>query len=296
MTLQIQNPRFTLNSGLFCTFQPMFSKRSISVALALTLTLVQHAFSQGDPVGGARSAALGLASATLSDVWSAFNNQAGLADLENSSAGVFWENRFLMKELSTQGFAVAIPTKGGTFALSGTNFGYQLYREGQYAISYGRKLADSFNAGLQISYLTTRAGEGYGSTSAVAFQLGFIYELNEQVTLAAHAANPGRAPLSDYKDERYPTMLKAGASWKFSPKVSMLAEVAKDIDQDVAVRAGLEYRVIEKLYLRGGVGGNDLQTSFGIGLALDEFKIDIASAYHPTLGYSPQISMSYDVK
>jgi hypothetical protein len=91
-------------------------------------------------------------------------------------------------------------------------------------------------------------------------------------------------------------MLKAGASWKFSPKVSMLAEVAKDIDQDVAVRAGLEYRVIEKLYLRGGVGGNDLQTSFGIGLALDEFKIDIASAYHPTLGYSPQISMSYDVK
>lgn len=296
MTLRFQNVWDALISGLFCTFQPMFSKSFITASLALVLGMVQQAFSQGDPVGGARSAALGLASTTLTDVWSAFNNQAGLADLEQISAGVLWENRFLMKELSTQGFALAIPTKSGTFALSGTTFGYNLYREGQYALSYGRKLSETFNAGLQIAYLTTSAGEGYGSTSAVAFQLGFIYELNEQVTLAAHAANPGRAPLNDFNNERYPTMLKAGAAWKFSTKVSMLAEVAKDIEQDVAVRAALEYRVIEKLYVRGGVGGNDLQTSFGLGLVLDEFKIDLASAYHPTLGYSPQISLSYDVK
>lgn len=269
------------------------------LCLLITLAIVcsiSSIMAQGDPVGGARSAALGTASSTFSDVWSVFNNQAGLAGLENVAAGIFWENRFMLKELSTQGFAVAVPTAGGTFGLSASNFGYNLYREGQYGLSYARKLSPDFNVGLQLGYSSTTIGEGYGSAGSVAFQLGFMYKINDQVIIAAHAANPGKAKLSEYQDERYPTMLKAGAAYHFSEKAALVGEIAKDIDQPAAVRAGLEYRIIEKLYLRAGVGGNDLQSSFGIGLALDALKIDIASAYHPTLGYSPQIAISYDVK
>ncbi len=95
--------------------------------LLVVLLLSSSLFASNDnyPMGG-RSAGIGHASVTLSDVWSTHHNQAGLAYLENISAGVFYENRFLLKELGVQGGVLALPTKGGTFGISMSSFGYSL--------------------------------------------------------------------------------------------------------------------------------------------------------------------------
>src|ERR1700690_928414 len=77
-----------------------------------------------DQVYGARSGALGNASVTLSDAWSTVNNQAGLGFVKSIDVGTFYENRFMLKQLSSQAFALALPVKGGTFGLSYSSFGY----------------------------------------------------------------------------------------------------------------------------------------------------------------------------
>ncbi|MBI3234641.1 MAG: hypothetical protein HYZ42_11485 [Bacteroidetes bacterium] len=66
---------------------------------------------------GARSWALGNASATHSDVWSTMNNQAGLGKIKQTTVGIFAENLYLLKDLSRGSFAAAIPTKSGTIGL-----------------------------------------------------------------------------------------------------------------------------------------------------------------------------------
>jgi hypothetical protein len=251
---------------------------------------------QGDPSGGARSAAMGSASVALQDVWSGFNNQAGLASLDKLSGGIFLENRFLLNELTTRGLVLAMPTNSGVFALNLRNFGYSLYNEGIYGLAYGRKLGENLSAGLEVDYLTTRIGEGYGSSSAVSFQMGFQFRVNPNLQIAGHAANPARARLSDFNDERYPSLLRIGVSYRLGEKVLMVSEVAKDMDRSPMFRAGVEYQPTEILYVRAGVGGNNFNTSFGFGLAFESFRIDIASAYSATLGYSPQFSVSYNVK
>ena len=52
---------------------------------------------------GGRSAGMGHASVTLSDVWSSHHNQAGLGWLTKVEAGVFAQNRFLVKEMNYMG-------------------------------------------------------------------------------------------------------------------------------------------------------------------------------------------------
>src|SRR5215212_5183908 len=74
---------------------------------------------------GARSSAVANASVCYGDLWSAFNNQAGLASIKKITGGVYFENRFGISELGIKSFAFALPVgESATVALSGTYFGY----------------------------------------------------------------------------------------------------------------------------------------------------------------------------
>ncbi len=255
-----------------------------------------YAKSNGDPIGGARALSLGGASITLSDHWAGFHNQAGLASVQGFSAGVYLQNNFLLSELSTRGLGVALPAGGGVFGLAIKNFGYSQYQEGSYGLAYARKLSEQLSVGVQFDYLNTRIGEGYGSKSSFTVEGGFQFQASEHVMIAGHLYNPNRAKLSEYEDERMPTLLSGGLRYDFSEKTFLTGQVIKELDQKASFRFGIEYKLIEKLVLRAGVGTEPTLSAFGLGVNLEQFQVDIAAAYHNTLGYIPQISLSYHAK
>lgn len=243
--------------------------------------------------GSARAAGVSNASLTFQDVWSVFNNQAGLAGVETISAGAFYESRFTLKELSVRGAALALPVGGGTFGLSYNSYGYSLYNQSKYGLAYARKLGEDFYAGVQIDYLNLRLGENYGSQGGFTVQAGFQYQMNDELMLSAHVYNPNRTQLSDYNDERTPSILKAGIQYRFSEKIVTVAEFSKDLDYDVRFKAGLEYQLVDDFFVRAGVGTAPASTSLGFGYAFKGFKLDIASAYRAVIGFTPQISLTY---
>lgn len=246
---------------------------------------------------GARSAGMAHASVTLSDLWSAHHNQAGLAGVKTISGGVFYESRFLLPELGLKGGAVAIPVGEGTFGLNISSFGYSKFSESKYGLAYARNFGEKFSAGIQMDYLHVRIGEEYGSKGAFAVEAGVQAKLTDELTIGAHVFNPNRAKIADYEDERMPTIMRVGLNYEFSDKVFVVLETEKDIDHKPVVRAGMEYQPAEILYFRIGVASNPFLTSFGFGLNIKEqFKLDFATSYHSTLGYSPQISLSYSLK
>jgi len=67
-------------------------KKQIFIASLLLFAFITKAGNEDYPIG-ARSAAMGNASVSLSDMWSAHHNQAGLGFVRNISAGVSYENR-----------------------------------------------------------------------------------------------------------------------------------------------------------------------------------------------------------
>jgi hypothetical protein len=242
---------------------------------------------------GGRSAGMGHSSVMLSDVWSTHHNQAGLGWLTTPTAGVFFQNRFLLKELNYMGFAYAHPIKSGSFGLSFTNFGSSLYGESKLGLGYGMKFSEKITGGVQINYQNTRIANEYGNYSGITAEIGMQAYLTDNFMLAVHLFNPTRTKLNEYNDERIPTVIRLGLSYEFSTKVMATMETEKDLLNKPVFKAGLEYKTNDLIHLRAGVGTNPSIASFGFGVNLDNIQIDVAASYHQILGFSPELSLNY---
>lgn len=286
-----------LERGRFC---PRFSRgNKIRGVLILLLIIFSGQFISaqiGNDMLGARSAALGGYNATLSDVWSTNNNQAGLGFVEDMTGGIYYENRFLLSETSYKAGAFVMPVKTGALGLSVSSFGYELYNETKAGLSYGQRFGDKFSVGVQLNYLSTKLTQEYGNKTSVTGAVGAIAKLSDEFTLGVHVYNPTRAKLAEYDNERIPTIMKLGLEYKFSDKVMFVVSTEKDVDFDARVNAGIEYHITEMFYLGGGISTNPTQYAFGAGMQLKHFKVDISSSFHQTLGMTPAVSIIYSRK
>lgn len=261
--------------------------------LSLILLPISLMSSNGEGPIGPRSASLGHASSCLYDVWSTRNNQGSLGFVRQNEVGAFYENRFLVKELTQSGFAAAIPIKKGTFGISYSSLGYKLYRESQATLSYGMKLSENISAGIAFDYLNTKIADIYGQANAFTGSFGLTAKLLPQVVVSTHIYNPFRAKITNYNNEKIPTIYKFGAQYIFSPKVFLVAEAEKTSAQKINIKGGIEYKPSSLVYIRAGGSSYPTQASFGIGVNYNGLKIDMSSSYHSVLGLSPQIGLSY---
>ncbi|MBN2174150.1 MAG: hypothetical protein JW731_08465 [Bacteroidales bacterium] len=254
--------------------------------------------------GGSRGAGLGNSGFALDDFWSVTNNPAGLAGISDITAGFYFENRFLVKELSTRAGGFALPTPSGVFGINMLYFGYSQYNESKVGLAYGRSIGKVLSLGLQLDYLSTRIAEGYGNKNLVTFEVGIRAKLTDDLALAAHVFNPIGVKLEKEYDERIPTIFRLGASYYFSENIMATVEAEKDTDYKPLFRCGLEYKMIDNVSFRVGYSTLPAKTgsdkisiaslfTFGFGLNFQKLVIDFAASMHQTLGWSPQVSMYY---
>ena len=248
-------------------------------------------------LAGARSAAVANASVCYGDLWGAFNNQAGLADVKKFSGGIYFENRFNISELGVKSFAVALPVgESGAIAASGTYFGNSLYNEKKIGLGFGKSFGKKLKAGIQLDYLSTVIAEEYGTRTSLTGEAGIIAEPVQNLVLGFHIYNPTQAKVADYADERIPVVMRIGALYKFSEKVLVSVEDEKETDADNVVKAGVDYRIAEPLYLRAGFSTEPALSAFGFGLKFGQFTLDAAASFHQVLGFTPHVSLLFEAK
>lgn len=248
---------------------------------------------QNESISGARAFGMGGISILQQDLWAVNNNPANLCKLKTWNAGISYENQFLQTKLSNKTAVFTYPTQQGAFGFSVNQFGFSAYNENRIGVSYGQSLGKNFALGVQLNYLNTSISEGYGNSSAISGNVGLWARINEELSLAGMIINPNKAKLAEFTDERYPTLIKLGVAYEFSPKVHLMSELVKDIDFDANVRMGIEYQAIDILYLRLGYGTTPALSSFGFGLYFNNFQLDLASSFDSNFGFSPQVSLSY---
>ena len=90
--------------------------------------------------------------------------------------------------------------------------------------------------------------------------------------------------------------MRFGGSYKFSEKALLSSELEKNVGLTTIFKAGLEYHIVEQVFLRGGIASNPTLSSFGFGFKLKQWQVDVASSYHQVLGFTPQVSLVYDFK
>lgn len=270
----------------------MFSK-NFFVLLVFFIPLSSQAIND-ETASGARSAAMGNASVALTDCWAIQNNQAALAYIKHPVAASYYQNRFLIKELGFQQGIFIYPTKFGTLGINASYFGYELYNESRIGLAYARQLGKRISAGLQLDYMNFNLGEVYGNKSVLTFELGALAHISNKVDVGLHIFNPAHVNLTEQYDEKIPAIIRLGVAYRLAEDLLTVAEVEKNIEYSPNFKAGLEYQLMDKAWIRAGVASNPSLVSFGFGLDMGSFSLDLASSYHSVLGFSPRISLIYN--
>ncbi|MFI5172829.1 MAG: hypothetical protein ACHQFW_10585 [Chitinophagales bacterium] len=243
---------------------------------------------------GSRTNAMGNTGVTFEDVYSAQNNQAGLAFVENISAGISTQNLYLVEGGINSHYGVfAMPIKKqGAFGLSLNYFGDNTFNQSKIGIGYGRKLAENVSVGIQLDYVGTKTIET-GSGAAFTFDVGILYKPVSSLSVGAKVFNPIRAKTGLDYNEALPSIINIGLAYLPSEKITICAEGELNVEDNLRTKFGLEYHIVEQLFLRGGYISNPSMYTFGVGVMIKELKIDISSQFHQQLGMSPGLGLSY---
>ena len=242
---------------------------------------------------GARAMGMGGAASTNTDLWATNNNVGALGFLEQSAAGLYYENRFILPETGTYGLNVAYaPKKVGVFGLAISRFGYKLFNRNAIGVRYARSFGPHISAGIGVNYHYIFIGNGYGNASAVSAELGVLGKVNKELSVSFHLVNPVRMNITRYQNERLPMVIRFGISYNWAQKVLTALEVDADPEQKPNVKFGIEYKPIPLFIIRGGFSSRPLAGSFGFGFDYKIMRLDLSAAYHQQLGFSPQIGMS----
>ena len=245
---------------------------------------------------GSRSQALAGISVSLADCWSVFGNQAGLAQINHPTVGGTFQNRFLVKELSTSSGLFILPVQSSVFALSAYQFGQTTFRHEKFGIAFSRSLSRLLHFGIQFNYYRFFLAEENQTIGSFGLELGFQYQLTKQLLLGIHALNPYKTAIKTFSGEySYPSRFNFGASYQVSESFGFVTEVEKDLSFPLNIKTGLEYSILDKLVIRTGISGKPYQLSAGMGFAVNRMKIDLAVSYNQYLGNSPSVSFQYQL-
>ena len=243
---------------------------------------------------GARVGAMANNGVTLIDAFSYHHNPGALGFVEKGTAGISYESRYALKELQTQSVAAAVPLKVGVISVGGQFYGYDTYRTTRAGMGYSMKLSSKISAGVQINYLSTRLDPAYGTNHGVSAEFGALAKLNNRINLGFSVVNIGRTELSEYKNDRYGTILRLGVSYQLLEELLLVTEIEQEINFDTRLRVGFEYHPIDLLYIRAGVQGAPMDFAFGFGLNYERFKVDLSTQYNQILGWTPAASFVVD--
>ncbi len=281
MTYTFLKPRSGSISYLFCAFLIILIISSFNQLSAQTY----------NSTNGARAAGMAGAVINLQDVWATQNNIAAAAKIEETQISTYFQNRFGLGGLNYAAIASVKPLKHGVLGFSADRSGNQNLNEQRIGLGYAHNI-DNVSLGAKVNILQV-AIKDLGSRSVVAFEFGGVARLNKELVFGAHIYNFNKAKSSDFLDERFSTVMKAGLSYQPFEKLIIIFESEKNIEYDVDIKMGLEYEVLPKILFRSGFSTLTKAGAIGLGFKSKRFVFDYALNSHAQLGISNHISLGF---
>lgn len=237
---------------------------------------------------------LGAYSNNFSDVFSATANQASLAQSKTVGFSVYGERRFLLEELSGYTAIAALPTASGVVGLQADLFGSAAFNESQLGILYAKKISSFVDIGAKFNYYSVRI-PGYGTASAVNFDLGTIIHFSDKFHGGIHIYNPGSSRLGKYANQRLASVYQLGIGYEVSEMVFVTAELSKKESLPPSVSTALQYNIQKDIFIRGGFSTSTNSGFVAVGLRLSFARIDLNTAYQPVLGFTPGLLLLFNL-
>ncbi|MBP5573356.1 MAG: hypothetical protein J6X40_04235 [Bacteroidales bacterium] len=246
------------------------------------------------PVGG-RSTAMGGTSVSAHDVWAWQNNPAGTAYLHGWQAGLYYENRWMLRETAFKSAVLARSIEGvGCLGLSVNQFGGTEYSENKLGLGYARAFGPYLQLGLHVDGIWLHWGEGYRDRRGLSFALGMQSQLTERLRIGACVFNPLQIGMARDEGRLLPMTMRVGLSYRFTDGFVGQGEWAYDHSRHgMRLGGGFEYAVSDRFSLRAGAQYHPNLVSFGAGYRIGSIHVDVSGQLHQLLGASVQVSLVY---
>lgn len=268
--------RFSLFLGTLFIVVPVYTQIAVSVPSATSVA---------------------NASVAVQNDWNAFQNTSALAHIETFEASAQYENRFMIKELSTKSLQAAINAKYVNVGLAFSYFGYSLYNDMILGIGSARNFGDKFSMGVQFNYyMAYFSGEGINRYRGTIFpQVGLSSRIFPNLTIGFNAFNPFLTNIkTEYSEKKIPSVFSLGSNYNFSQQLIWLAQIDKEVNSNFRFATGFEYTMLEKLTVKLGAYATDfLVPCLGADIHLNRFNIYLNTEFHPQLGLNSRLCLKY---
>jgi len=235
---------------------------------------------------GARPTALGGAFTSLSDNSLAiFYNPAGLGQVKYREFSAFYSPApFGLTDLSTAAISYSEPFSFGTIGAAFKTYGFDLYRENNFIVSYGNSYKKKIYYGANLNLYNLHI-QNYNNATAFGIDIGAMAYIAKFLQWGFFGKNITGTKIGDSK-EKIAQVYRTGFTFQPEDKIRVIGEIEKDVKYPLSVRGGLEYSVIDFLDLRFGVGSQPTNFSAGIGLNYNLFSFDYAFTKSEDLGFT----------
>ncbi len=258
--------------------------------LLFLLVFCFKSFGQIKP--GAKQISLSHSDVALaSDSYALFNNPAGLAQQNWREFSIYYSpSPFGINKLSNGAAVYHEPTKYGSFAVAYINYGFDLYKENTFFVSYSNMVLQNLFVGATLSYRNLSI-KNYGSSNSLALLVGLLAHVTNNFRIGFTVDNVTRSTIGN-EDNQIPMVFNFGLSYTLLSKLIFNAAIEKEIDKNASLRVGIDYQIIKYLNLRIGAMNEPSSFSAGIGINYSIFEIDYALFNHQDLGFTHQIGIT----
>jgi hypothetical protein len=267
----------------------------LKISVSLLLIFSSLTASGGDPYrisAGAGEAGTGYVCVMKNGFWSSFHNQALLPATNSLTAGINYENRFGISELSTRTAGLIFPAGKASLAAIYSHFGYTDFKRDMTGLACGLKLSKKLSAGIQIDYFSERTSGEYDTHQSVTCEAGLVICPNENTSIGIHIFNPVPNSL---RKTFLPSSLRTGIGTYLNKSLFAGIEAEMYTGSKLIVRTGFEYEAAKKLWMRGGFSTEHNSFGFGVGFFAKIVRIDLGFVTHEKLGVTSSVSLIFKI-
>ena len=191
---------------------------------------------------------------------------------------------YLLGSMADKSLCLQLPVAStGTVVASYLHHGDAVYHEQQFALGYALPVSDKIMVGVGGRYLHLGTSDAH-------------YELQQWLAASVlMRASFGRTTLTFVGgtrpwDDRQRWRMHLQAAYR--PTVQLLSLVELEQEERLRLRMGLEYNYRQSLFFRVGAATRPTVLTFGLGVKVKHYAVNVAAEMHSHLGLTPHTSLS----
>ncbi len=241
---------------------------------------------------GARSEALARATVALNDSWALFYNPSGLV-FHKTEVLAGYQSKYTTLGINDGAFGFTFPINNMALGIGATYFGDHLLNKSKIVGAFAHKIGKT-SLGIKTTYDQLRV-ENIGSKGIFFIDIGGQISINEEVVIGMVISNLNQAKLDTLDLSSPNTQLQVGINYHPHEKLTLLAQIEKDITNPVTLRFALEYVVSKNVTVRTGIMPSPTSAYAGLGINWQKMSLDFVGSYQQSLGWSGGVSIGVPI-